>query len=259
VFYALLAIFPALTALVSCYALFSDPLTISDHLAMLASVMPHDAYGIVQEQLGRITSNTTGAVSLAFFVSLSLAIWSANAGMKAIIDALNVVYEVKERRNIIKLNFISLTMTLCAIAGFLLAIGAVIVVPILLAALPFADGLPAFAWLRWPAVALLLMLGLSALYYFGPDRDEPRWRWFEAGNGIAVLAWLGGSLLLSWYLGNIANYGAAYGPFGAVIGLMLWLWLTAAVILVGAELNSEIDAARAPGRNAPRDKIRGVN
>jgi len=258
VFYALLALFPAITALVSCYALFADPATIGDHLATLKSIMPQGAYGIVQEQIDRIIANGTGGLSLAFFASLALAIWSANAGMKAIIDALNVVYEVKEWRSFIKLNLVSLAMTVCAIIGLLLAIGAVVVVPIVLSYLPLGGfGAEVIAWLRWPAVVVLLMLGLAALYRFGPNRDEPRWRWFGLGNVFAALAWLAGSVLLSWYLSNFANYGATYGSLGAVIGLMMWLWVTAVVVLVGAELNSEIEAARAPVRKPPQDQIGG--
>ena len=258
VFYALLALFPAISALVSSYALFADPATIGKHLATLAAIAPHDVYDIVQDQIARIVSKGTGKLGVAFFASLALALWSANAGVKAIIDALNVVYEVKDRRGLIRLNLISLAMTVGAIAGMLLAIGTVVVMPIALAYLPLT-GAAALAWLRWPAIVVLLLLGLATLYRFGPDRRAPRWQWIGAGNLLAVSAWLGGSLLLSWYLGAFANYGATYGSFGAVIGLMLWLWMTAIVVLVGAELNSEIDCALAPARKPPEDKIGGVD
>ena len=258
VFYGLLALFPALTALVSCYALFSDPATINGHLAMLENVMPGSAYGIVRQQIEHIAAGTTGDLSLAFFVSLAIALWSANAGMKAIIDALNIVYGVKELRSFIRLNVVSLIMTLGAIIGLLLAISAVVVMPIVLSYLPLGGvGGSVVAGLRWPALILLLMIALALLYRFGPNCEHPRWEWFSAGSVFAALAWLVGSLALSWYLGNFANYNATYGSLGAGIGLMMWLWITAIVVLVGAELNSEVAAARRGGAKPVLDKIGG--
>ena len=246
VFYGLLALFPAITALVSSYALFSDPATITQHLATLQNVMPAGGYRIVQEQINRIISGGAGNLSLAFCVSLAIALWSANAGLKAIIGALNVVYGVKERRGFIRLNAVSLVMTIGVIAGLLLAIAAVVVVPIVLSYLPLGSaGATLIAWLRWPALMLLLMIALALLYRFGPNCEHPRWEWFSAGSVFATFAWLAGSLALSWYLSNFADYNATYGSLGAGIGLMMWLWISAIVVLAGAELNSEIAAARA--------------
>ncbi len=258
VFYGLLAIFPAITALVSSYALFSDPATITAHLASLQDVMPAGGYRIVQEQINRIISGGTGDLSLAFCASLAIALWSANAGLKAIIDALNVVYGVKEERSFIWLNVVSLAMTIGAIVGLMLAIAAVVVMPVVLSYLPLGSaGAAIIAWLRWPALMLLLMFGLALLYRFGPNCQHPRWEWFSAGSVFAALAWLAGSLALSWYLGNFADYNATYGSLGAGIGLMMWLWISAIVVLVGAELNSEIAAARANRQGPHADKIGG--
>ncbi len=258
VFYGLLALFPAITALVSSYALFSDPATIGTHLALLENVMPAGGYGIVQEQISRIVSGTTGELSLAFFVSLAVALWSANAGLKAIIDALNIVYGVKEQRSFIRLNAVSLAMTVCTIVGLLLAIAAVVVLPVVLSYLPFGGaGAGIVAWLRWPALILMAMLALALLYRFGPNREHPRWQWFSIGSAFAAFGWLAGSLALSWYLGNFANYNATYGSLGAGIGLMMWLWITAIVVLVGAELNAVIVAARTRRPKAHADRIGG--
>jgi len=249
VFYGLLAIFPAVTALVSSYALFANVSTIAGHLAAISTFMPQSAYRIIDEQVIRIVTTTTGGLSFAFLFGLALALWSANAGVKAIIDALNIVYGVKERRGFIWLNLLSLTFTAGAIAGLLTAIAAVVVLPVVLSYLPFGNySAAAIAWLRWPALLLLVMLGLAVLYRFGPNRANARWQFFSAGVSLASLAWLGGSALLSWYLGNFANYDATYGSLGAGIGLMMWLWMTAIVVLLGAELNSEIEAASAPPR-----------
>ena len=245
VFYGLLALFPAITALVSSYALFADPVTISNQLAMLQTVMPSGGYGIVEQQVERIAAGTTSGLSLAFFVSLAIALWSANAGLKAIIDALNIVYGVKEERSFIRLNVVSLAMTVCTVAGLMLAIASVVVMPVVLSYLPLGGaGATIVAWLRWPALILLSMIALALLYRFGPNRAQPRWEWFSAGSIFAGLGWLAGSLALSWYLSNFADYNATYGSLGAGVGLMMWLWITAIVVLVGAELNSEIEAAR---------------
>jgi membrane protein len=255
VFYGLLALFPAVTALVSSYALFASPSTIGAHLASLAGMMPASAYGIVNEQVGRIVNGDTGGLSAAFFFGLALALWSANAGMKAIIDALNIAYGVKERRSFIKLNLISLTMTAGAIAGLLLAIATVVALPVVMSYLPFLD-VSVLSLLRWPALLAMLLLGLALLYRFGPDLDKPSWHWISPGATFAALAWVAGSALLSWYLGSFANYDATYGSLGAGIGLMMWLWMTAIVVLFGAELNSEIDNALAPRRD--EEKIGGA-
>lgn len=247
VFYGLLAIFPAITALVSSYALFAKASTINNHLALVSGLMPQSAYTIVDEQVTRIVTRTTGDLSFAFFFGLALALWSANAGVKAIIDALNIVYGVKERRSFIKLNLVSLGFTIGALVVLLLAFAAIVVLPVVLSYLPFygydATLLP---WLRWPTLVVLVMSGMAVLFRFGPNRDHASWQWLSVGAVFATLAWLGGSALLSFYLGRFANYDATYGSLGAAIGLMMWLWMTATVVLVGAELNSEIDNAARP-------------
>ncbi len=256
VFYGLLAIFPAITALVSSYALFAKPSTINSHLALISGLMPQSAYAIIDEQVTRIVTRATGDLSLAFFSGLGLALWSSNAGIKAIIDALNIVYGVRERRSFIKLNLVSLAFTVSALIGLLLAFAGIVVLPVVLSYLSLygyeATFLPL---LRWPALLVVLMLGLALLYRFGPNRDHARWQLVSVGALFSAIAWLGGSSLLSWYLGNFADYDATYGSLGAGIGLMMWLWMTAIVILVGAELNSEIDAALRGGPGAKEDGI----
>jgi membrane protein len=249
VFYGLLALFPAVTALVSSYALFANVSTVNSHLATIASLMPASAFKIVDEQVTRIVTRGVGDLGAAFFIGLGLAIWSANAGVKAIIDSLNICYGVKERRGFIKLNAVSLAFTVSAIVGLLLAIAAVVVLPLVLSYLHAGRyGEFAIAWLRWPVLLLMLLFGLAMLYRFGPDLDDAKWRWISPGAAFAAAAWLAGSALLSWYLANFANYDATYGSLGAAIGLMMWLWMTAIVVLVGAELNSEIDAEERAAR-----------
>ena len=255
VFYGLLAIFPAITALVSSYALFAKASTINSHLATFSTLMPQSAYSVVDEQVTRIVTSATGKLSFAFFFGLGLALWSANAGVKAIIDALNIVYGVKERRSFIRLNLVSLAFTAGALMSLLAAIAAVVVLPVILSYLPLYGYDPAFTmWLRWPLLLLLSMFGLAVLYRFGPNRHWPGWEFAGVGTIFAAVAWLAGSALLSWYLASFADYDATYGSLGAGIGLMMWLWMTAIVVLVGAELNSEIEEALRPEQRTRQEE-----
>jgi len=259
VFYALLAIFPAITAIVSLYGLFTDAATINDHLSLGAGFLPQGALDIIKDQVTRITSKGDANLGLAFIFGLGLALWSANAGMKAIIDALNVAYDETEKRGFIKLNLISLTLTLAAILSLLMAIAAVVVLPLVLGYLGLgAVGEMLLRILRWPALFLLIIIGLAVLYRFGPSRSKPQWQWLSVGSVLATIAWLIASALLSWYLGNFANYDATYGSLGAGIGLMMWLWISALVILLGAELNSEIEHQTARDSTVGAEKPLGA-
>jgi membrane protein len=242
VFYGLLALFPAITAFVSFYGLFAQGATIGQHLSLIAGVVPEGAFGIIEEQINRIVSKGDVKLSFGFVFGLGLALWSANAGMKAIIDALNVVYDEKEQRSFIKLNLVSLALTLAAIIALLVAIGAVVVLPLVLARFGLGSmSETLIAILRWPALLVLVLLGLAILYRFGSSRREPRWQWVSVGSLFAAIAWLAGSALFSWYLGKFAHYDETYGSLGAAIGLMMWMWLSVIVILFGAELNAEIE------------------
>jgi membrane protein len=242
VFYGLLAIFPALTALVSLYGLFASPAAISDHLSLAAGILPQGFIDILHDHIGKLTSGNGAKLGFGFVFGLAVALWSANAGIKAIMDALNVAYEEQEKRGFIKLTFVSLAFTLAALGSTLLALGAVVVLPI---ALNYG-GLPTVTDLflrvaRWPLLLILIIIGLAVLYRYGPSRRKPRWQWISVGSVIAAVAWLVSSALLSWYLTSFADYNAAYGSLGAVIGMMMWMWISSIVILLGAQLNSEIE------------------
>jgi membrane protein len=242
VFYGLLALFPAITALVSSYGLFADPSTVQDNLRSLAVMLPSDAFGVVQDQVGRVLAKGSSTLGWTFLFGFVVALWSANAGTKAIIDALNVVYEEQEKRSFLKLNAISIILTLAALITVVLAISAVIVIPLLLQRLNLGDtGKTVVSFGRWPALAILLLSALAVLYRYGPSRSQPRWQWISVGAITAVILWLGGSATLSWYLSRFGNYTATYGSLGAAIGLMTWMWMSAIVVLFGAELNSEIE------------------
>jgi membrane protein len=258
VFYGLLAIFPAITALVSSYGLFADAAMIGRHLTFAAALMPEGAFGVVQEQISRIASQGGGGLSAGFILGLLLAVWSANAGMKAIMDALNVIYDEEEKRGFLRLNLMSLALTVGALSVLLVAIVSVVVFPLMLNWIGLGSAAEwTVAVLRWPALLIAVMLGLAVLYRFGPSRREARWQWLNVGAVLATLLWLAGSLLFSWYLSNFADYNATYGSLGAGIGLMMWLWLSVIAILLGAELNSEIEHQTARDSTIGRDKPLG--
>jgi membrane protein len=161
--------------------------------------------------------------------------------MKAIFDALNIVYDEHEKRGFIKLNLISLAFTLGAVLALLTAVGGVVALPLILTYLGLEQQAGLLPLLRWPALFILVMLGLALIYRFGPSRKDPQWKWVSVGSVFASFAWLAVSALFSWYLSKFADYNATYGSLGAVIGLMMWLWLSVSVILVGAELNAETE------------------
>jgi membrane protein len=260
VFYSLLALFPGIAAGVSSYGMFSDASTIGKHLSLLADIVPGSVLDLLGNEITRIVQKSDGRLSLGFVFGFLVALWSANAGMKAIFDALNIIYGEREKRSIVWLNVVSLFFTFCAIAGALVVIGAVVVFPLLLAALgassfeaPLMIGV-----LRWPGMFVLVIIGLAVLYRYGPSRRLAKWRWTSVGSVFAAVVWLTVSSLFSWYLSNFANYDATYGGLGAVIGLMMWIWLSTIVVLVGAQLNSEIEHQTARDTTVGPEKPLGI-
>ncbi|HEY0301409.1 MAG TPA: YihY/virulence factor BrkB family protein [Rhizomicrobium sp.] len=242
VFFGLLAVFPAITALVSSYGLFADASTIGANLQTLALMLPEGSFGIVQDQIARVLAKGNASLGATFLFGLALALWSANAGVKAIIDALNVVNEEREKRSFLTLNLISLAFTTGGIAALLLMVSSVVAFPLALDHLGIGpDSKLVISLARWPLLFLILLLGLGLLYRFGPSRRQARWQWLSIGTVAAALLWIAGSSALSWYLSNFGDYNATYGSLGAAIGLMMWMWMSAVIVLCGAELNSEIE------------------
>ena len=241
-FFALLALFPAITALVSLYGMLADPATIAGHLDMLRALLPEDALDIIRAQVMAIATAPNSVLSAAGLLALMMAIYSATGGMKAVMGALNVAFFKVEKRGFLKLNLIAIGFTLGAILLVIAMLFAIAVIPTVLAWLPVPGETEAMvSLLRWPAMIAVLLLALSALYRWGPDGADTRWRWVSPGAILATLGLVGASMLFSWYAANFADYNKTYGSLGAVIGLMMWLWIASIVVLVGAELNSAIE------------------
>src|SRR5215207_9977242 len=218
-FYGLLALFPALAALVSIYGLFAEPATIQDHLNLLSGVLPGGALEVISEQVKRITSKGSGTLGFAFFSGLAISLWSANAGVKAVFDALNVAYDEEEKRGFIALNLRSLAFTLGAILIIVLALVGVVVVPVVLNFIGLGK---VSEWIisiaRWPALLAVIVGALAVLYRYGPSRSNPQWRWITPGSIVAAIVWVVGSMLFSWYVSNFGNYNETYGSLGAAVG-----------------------------------------
>ncbi len=240
-FYAILALFPAIAALVSIYGAVADPSTISTHLNEMRGILPDGAIDIIGGQVRRLTEKGDKALGLTAVVGILISLWSANGGMKAIFDALNIAYEEDEKRSFVMLNLWSLAFTAGALLFVVLALTGIVVVPAALQVL----GLDQKAWyialLRFPALLLLVIGALAVLYRYGPSRRKPKWRWVTWGSAVAGVLWLIVSGLFSWYVASFGSYNETYGSLGAAIGFMSWIWLSTTVVLLGAELNAEME------------------
>lgn len=241
-FYALLSLFPGLTALVSIYGLFADRATIQKHLSDLSGFLPEGGMNIINEQLERLISSPQQALGFGAIVGLLAALWSANQGTKAMMDALNIVYEEEEKRGFFYRTLLSLGMTFGALIFVMVAMAGVIAVPVVLNFLWLGKGTETIISLaRWPILLIAITMLLAVLYRYGPSRETARWRWVSYGGVFAAILWVIVSAGFTFYVSRFGNYDATYGSLGAVIGFMTWIWISSIVVLVGAELNAEME------------------
>jgi membrane protein len=258
-FYVLLAIFPAVAALVSLYGLFADPQTIAEHLNDASSFLPGGAVEIIGEQINRVAAQGEATLGAALIIGLAISLWSANGGIKALIDALNIVYDETEKRSFFKLNALSLTFTIAFVGFLLVALGAMVILPVVIDYLGLARiAETAMKILRWPILFVPVALGIACLYRYGPSRDKPKWRWVTWGSAFAALVWIAASMLFAWYAENFGSYNKTYGSLGAAIGLMTWIWLSTIVILMGAELDAEMEHQTARDTTAGPERPLGA-
>jgi membrane protein len=248
-FYALLALFPAIIAGVSIYGLVADPTTVRDQIANLTKLLSPETATLVGEQLKQVTSGAKGALGLATVVGILTALWSASSGMKALITGVNLAYDETESRKFVKLRGLALLLTLGAMVLVGVALATIVGYP------PIADTLPtALRWLvaivRFVILGGLLVVGLAVLYRYAPDRDQPKWSWVSWGSGIAALLWVLATIGFALYANFFGNYNKTYGALAGVIILMFWLFLSAVVVLVGAELNTEMELQTAKDTTA---------
>jgi membrane protein len=241
-FYLLLALFPALAAFVSLYGFVADPRTVADQVAFLGGFLPSGGFDLIKTQLQALAAQDQSSLSWGFVTGLAVALWSANNGVKSLFEGLNVAYGEAEKRSFLWLNLTSLAFTLGALVVGIAMIVSVGVVPAMLAIM-WLD-----AWtetivsmLRWPILLGMVAAGICLIYRYGPSREPAKWRWITWGALLATAVWIAASMAFSFYLQNFADYNATYGSLGAVIGFMMWTWISVVILLVGAELNAEIE------------------
>jgi membrane protein len=251
-FYSLLSIFPAFTALVSVYALVADPTQVENQVAAAQGFLPADALKLISDQLHALVQGPKAGFGIGLVVSVMLALWSARAGIGAMMTALNIAYGEKERRNIIEFNLVAIGLTAGMIVFGIVALLLVAVIPAVLNLLPLPGPVTwAISLVRWPILAGFAIIAQAVLYRLGPSREKPRWRWVSWGSAIATLLWIIASVGFSVYVSKFTNYNATYGSLGAVVILLMWFYISAYIFLAGAELNAEME------RQTARDTTTG--
>ncbi|MBV9512389.1 MAG: YihY/virulence factor BrkB family protein [Caulobacteraceae bacterium] len=242
-FYGILSLFPAMAAFVSFYGLFGDVDKAQNVLSLLNGLAPPETLQFFGDEMVRIAAGHQAQLSTTFAIGLLVSLWSANAAMNALLGGLNVAYERQETRNFFRLNLTSLTFTVGAI-GLALVASAAIIAGAAAERLGLSQAL-LFEGLRWPGLLAAVIGVLAVLYRYGPDRPDAHWRWVSPGSLFAALAWLAASFAFSFYVDRFGHYDRTYGPLAALVGFMVWFWLTVIITLFGAELNNEAKHAAA--------------
>ena len=241
-FFALLAIFPGIGAIVSLYGLFADASTIGEHTALVRGILPFGILDLVVEQIQLVVRQQSETLGAAFLIGLLIAIVSANSGIIALFDALNVVYDEREKRSVVQLYFTTFLFTLAGIVFVILAIIGLVIIPLALNFIGLTTATETLiSVLRWPVLFVAIGTSLAFLYRYGPSRKDARWRWVTWGSIIAAFLWIAASMLFSWYVATFDSYNRVYGSLGAGIGFMVWLWISAVIVLIGGEVNAEME------------------
>lgn len=241
-FYAVLALFPALAAMVSLYGLFTEVSDVQQQITSLSSFLPQDAQTLIEEQLTSISTSGESALSFGAIGGLLFAIWSASKGMSAMITSLNIAYNEEEERSFIKVTALALGLTMGSLIFVILTLFLITLLPAVLGMLGFDQRIQTvFSLSRWPLLAVIVMGGLAILYRYAPCRNYPRWQWVSWGAGIATLMWIIGSSAFAIYANDYSSYNQTYGSLGAAVILLMWFWLTAFIVMIGAEINSEME------------------
>lgn len=240
-FYTLLAIFPALGAFVSLYGLFADVSMVQRQLADLAPVVPASVLQIIGEQMLRLAGQHGAKLSTAFIISVLLSLWSAHGGIKVLLEGLNVTYDEEEKRDFVRRTAMTYSVTFATLL-FLVTITAVLVgIPVVLNTIGLDRFELIWAPARWVLVFMVTAIAFAIAYRHGPSRQTAKWRWVILGAVVAAVAWLLGSMAFSGYINHVSTLDATYGPLGTIIIFMLWVWFSVMVLLLGAELNAEIE------------------
>jgi membrane protein len=250
-FYATMALFPAISVLISVYGLAFNVQSVEQQLALLRELLPPPAFALISERVHELVNQPNDTLSISLLISLVVAFWSASAGTKSVLSALNVAFDTVERRGIVGFQLTALAMTLCAVAAAVLAIAVLVFLPTVIWFIGLSDYSAALINI-FSMVLLVVLVGgsIALLYRYGPSRERLRERQIFPGAILATLLWLIASEGLSYYVARIARFSVTYGPLGAVVAIMLWFYLTAYAVLLGAEVNSQLEH-----RNAAREDL----
>jgi len=251
-FYGLLAVFPAIAALIALFGLVADPVQVQSQFSSLSAFLPAEVYQLLSQQMREVASGSGQALGAGLAGAILLSVWSATRGTRSVMAALNIVYDEREERGFLRLNLTAFSMTFSLVILVVVVLALIVAVPVVMGYV----GLGSFArtlvnLVRWPVLAALALTMLAILYRFGPSRALARWRWVSVGSVCVVVLWLAASALFSFYVSQFGNYNATYGSIGAVIVLLMWLYISALITILGAELNAEIE------RQTSRDTTRG--
>ena len=250
--YALLSVFPGVAAAVSIYGLFSTPADVIRHMSVFSGVLPPGAWDIFKEQLQSITRHEQSTLSLAASIGLIIAIWSARSALSALMTATNIAYGEREKRSFLKQTLISLVLTVGAVTGFLVMLLLGIALPTALHLFGTRPAIQVAADIvQWLLLWVFATVGLAFVYRFAPAREPARWHWVSWGSAIATTLWLGASALFAIYVKAFANYGKTYGALGGVIALLMWFYISSVIVVLGAEINAEME------RQTARDTTEG--
>lgn len=241
-FYSLLALFPAVVAMVSIYGLVADPKEVSTQLKSFTKAMPTQAADLIITQVKEVASKPSGALGVSVIIGIVAALWSASSGMKWLLSALSLAYDEKEDRKFVKLRGIALVLTVGATVGLVISLALIAAMPSIARTLGLGStGALVAGILKWPILLVLVVAGLAILYRYGPNRAAPRWTWVNWGSGIAAIIWIAASAGFAVYAAVAGSFSKSYGSFAAIVVLMLWLYLSVLAVLIGAEINSEME------------------
>jgi membrane protein len=253
-FYGLLALFPAITAIVAIAGLVTEPSVLVENADRLAAALPQEAADIIIGQMEAVAGSREGGLGLAAFFGILIAIWSASKGVDNIMRGLNVAYDEEEKRGFIELKLRVLMLTLVVLIGFLTIIALMAVIPIVL---EFVRGIPLaetlIIWGRWPLMFAIGVFGFMLLYRYGPSRENAEWAWLAPGALIGCALWVVATLGFALYVRTFGSYNETFGTLAGVVMLLMWLWITAYALLFGAELDAELEAQTSHDTTTGRD------
>ena len=245
-FYGTLALFPAISMLISVYGLAFDPIAVEQQLGMLSEFLPAQGYTLISDRIHQLVSQPNNTLSLNLIISFLLTFWSSSSGSKSALSAVNVAYSVTEQRPFIRAQVVGFSMTLIAVVCAVLGIGLLVVLPAVIEGLGLMQH--GALLVHFAGMALLVglfFLGSVLLYRYGPNRAAKPGAWINAGAAVATVMWVIASELLSLYASRMSSFGATYGSLGAVVAIMLWFYVSAYAVLLGAELNATLEEVTA--------------